>query len=54
MIELKSVGPPPERYADRMVAAMLRQLAIQHVQSTSPASGSATPVSSCRQATILS
>src|SRR5215831_8140952 len=30
MLEIKSVGPPPERYADRVVAEMMRDMAKQH------------------------
>ena len=31
-LEIKSIGPPPERHADRMVALMLQQLAEQQAQ----------------------
>jgi len=30
MLEIKSVGPPPERYADRVVAEMMREMAKTH------------------------
>jgi len=30
MLEIKSVGPPPERYADRVVAEMMRDMARTH------------------------
>src|SRR5215472_4085460 len=30
MLEIRSFGPPPERYADRVVAEMMRELARKH------------------------